>query len=320
MPASIQELAKRARVSVATVSRVFNNRPYVKKEVRERILKLAREINYMPRFTARKDVVAVVVDGLAGISLGGYEAAMIAAMTRQLSLHDLHFQIIPASELEFAREKFIQGAVAIVTSEQSIARVQQVSGFPVVSTHIIKGIPTVCSDHRQGAFIATQHLIARNHKRIGLIVHSLESDDPGSSSPLRVAGYCDALKKAKIPYDRVLVQPTDKQSAFEAAAKILHAKPTAMIVCGEGMSAPISYTLHLLGASIPSQVSLITYEQPGVSQYHLPPHTTIEQDFDGVAQAAVEQLMRVIEGTGSTQSGPVMIANRLIERESVETI
>ena len=310
----IYDIASKSGVSTATVSRVFNKKPFVRDEVKKKVLKVARELNYSPKLTARKDNVAIIVEGIDEINIGNYGSSLITTISRLLIENGLNFLIVPVSEIDFVHQNFVMGAIAIVHAGESIKRIREVKEFPVLMINCpVKNLHSICSDHKQGIQLAVNYLFKFGHERIGILLAS------GSSwgEEERLEGYKESMKKSNIKFDGRLIQTGEKQSTFEAAAKILKAKSTSLIISGEDCVLPVTYALNLLNQRIPDDISVISFENERVSKYLTPPHTTISQHIKEIAETSVKEMVKIIRDKRKGLVN-IKIKNSLNERESVK--
>ena len=281
---SITAIAKAAGVSVASVSRVFNDRPNVRPEVRDRVLACARELGYRPRQTARRDAVALVTGELGGGYAGQVAKAMLAAARRRAWRLDL----LAADDVPRLAGRLLAGVVSIVpeTLQHAPALGElQAEALPMVTiNHRVGAVPCVRSDDRAALRDAVGYLYARGHRRMALLTTNNES----LANTERRAGYMDGLRHAGLSLDPALVQRcTYPDEAVAKVAQLLQHHPDALIATGEGSGPIIAQALDLLGRKPGSDLSLISHELPGTSPWLLPAQTTIAQDFDGLAEHAL---------------------------------
>lgn len=311
----IYEIANEVGVSTATVSRVFNKKPYVKEEIRQKVLGAARRLGYSPKFTVRKDNIAIIVEGLDKINLGNYETLLIATISRYLIKERFNFEIIPIHEIDFLHQNFIEGALAILYDSESIKKIKTVANnVPVLTINYpLENFHGVYSDHKQGMKLAVEYLAKHRHARIGLFLDYLTS----WGSKERIKGYQESVKEFHLEFDEERIQSREKQSIFESVARIVKTKPTALIIASEDSVLPVTYALHLLDKKIPADISVVSYENKRISQYLSPPHTTISQHLEEMAEISVEKMAGIVRGE---ENGKVVVAieNGLIERDSVK--
>jgi LacI family transcriptional regulator len=93
----------------------------------------------------------------------------------------------------------------------------------------------------------------------------------------------------------------------------------SMIIAGEDMLYPVNYALDILRYKIPEDISVISYENRMISEYMIPPHTAIAQDFDSLADNALRLADKALDGTLESDTR-ILVPGKLIIRESVKSI
>lgn len=323
---SIVDVAKAAGVSVSTVSRVFSSKAHFKRETRDRILKVARKLDYSPRKWNRqtKTAIAVIIEGRRGtLCRDTYDKEMLVAVSSGLTKHDAFFECIPLSEMDLVRSGAFQGAITILHSEVAPEFFNGLSGrLPIMHVnHAEYGGASVNSDDEQGLFQAMEHLAAYGHRRVGILTRG-QPDRLDITQGRRLQGYLQAVKHFGLEADESLVVRHQHQVAqiIEPLAQCLKAKPSAIIdTYGEDTGAPLMHALHLLDKRVPEDLSVITYENPTVAPFLIPPHTTIAQDMERIGELAVQKLMAWIAGK-KPDAQRVDVPCRLIKRWSVKNL
>lgn len=317
---SITELARKANVSVATVSRAMNNHPYVKKDVYDRIMNAAHEINYMPtRKNAQKKRIGIIVSGFDTHALNAYSSNMLLHLSKHCGLNGFSMEIIPFTDLYLVEENFLKVAVTF-EAPASLVALKKIkhTQFICVNTRV-DGFPCVTSDHAQGIETAISYLVKHGHKNIAMILPSEPKPFINTSVSQRRDGFLKALADRGLPaYEDMIVYIKDKP--VESVAKIIRAQnPDALIIAGEDIY-PANYAISLLGISVPKDLSVISYENMFISEYMNPPQTTVAQDFDRLAAEAMKLADEVVSGGIIDPALNIIVPNRFIERESVRSI
>lgn len=310
---TINEVAADCQVSTATVSRVFNRRGTVSEPTRQRVLETAQRLGYSPRITARRDCLAVVVEGFDQLSQGGYHGMLISALTREVSARGYRLEMLPAAELPTLSGKFFHGIISCLYREESLLLLEAGKGIPRVAINSQpQGIPAVCSDDIQGMGLAVAHLVEAGHRRIALLAR------PGDThaSCARREGFAQAAERHKLAVSGCPVLTIgDEESLMEPVARALKAESTALIVTGEENGPRVSAALNLLRERVPEDRSLITFNHCGISEYLLPAQTALSQDFPALAREALTLLE-----AGPIRRRIIRIPYSLHVRGSVATI
>lgn len=315
---NIDDIARAAGVSISTVSRVFNRRPYVKEEVRQKVMAAANSMEYCPKVTACRDTIAIVAAGLKTMQSGGYDSAIISAIVENALASGLKTEIVPLSNIDLVFENFVQAVIGITYNHESDEKLRNIKNTPVLMiNNVVPDFSYVCTDHKGGIKKATQYLIEHGHSRIGLYFASDVSQTWGSSQ--RLDGYKEALQEAGIPFLKELIG-IGLSKLFEEMARIcLVHNPTSFIVCGENLAMPAWYTLQLLKKRVPEDISLILFDSPGITPYLLPRPAILKQDFDMLGKVTVEKIKQIIAGTHKGRI-EVILPTEFIEGETVRQL
>ena len=149
---------------------------------------------------------------------------------------------------------------------------------------------------------------------IFLLIYS--GNDTNWCNRNRVAGFIKALKSLQIEADdKAILYSPDVKGVYEPLGRLLKAGVTGLICAGESFGPAISYAMDLFGCKVPQDVSVITWEKKRVSEFLLPPHTTLCQDFEALCTASLDTLEALWN-----RSEPVrdrIIDYKLIKRDSV---
>lgn len=314
---NIKEIAKIAGVSPSTVSRVFNKRPYVKEETKRKIIEIARKYNYSPKQAKRKINVGILVEGIDTINIGGYESILLTTIAKYILKNDFTFEIIPVSEIDFTYKNFYDGCISLTYWPESTEKVKEIKNIPIITiNNPIKSFYNIYSDHKEGIEIAVNYLVSKGHKRIGFFRRTGRS----WGAKERLIGYINGLKKNNIEYEEELVETEEENgSTLKAIAKICKNNPTSLIICGEDAVFEVMHSLYLLDKKIPDDISVISFENIYISQFLIPPHTTISQNLEEIGEKAGNIIRKIIEGEKIKEKN-IIIRNVLIERESVKDL
>ncbi len=320
MKASIKDIARASGCSIATVSRTFTQKANVSDEVRRKIIETAKTLGYDPRLSVRRDCIAILTDCYGMLSFGPYETMLLPALGKQIAAKGMHMEIIPYSELEVFHGKFFRGVVSLLFQPEHLEALNTPALRRKTSLAAINsmtpGIPAACSNERQGVRISLEALAAKGHRRIGLAV-------PKESTWCqreRIKAYLEESAKLSLDCDESLVmkaeQPLDKIA--EPILRLLKEKVSALLVADEELGVAVSYGLNLLGVKIPGEISVIGREFERVSKFCLPPQTTLCQDYNRLAERAVEMILEKEPGEDvKGESRIEFIDYLLIDRDSV---
>ncbi len=312
---NITAIAKLAGVSPATVSRTLNNHPYVTREVQGRVFDAIHRLGYQPRTPSDKKRLAIIINDRHESELNSYGSSMLFHLTCQCERHNTTAEIFGVSNMELLEENFLRAAIVFqdFLTEKILKRFPYTQFISV--NNRIPGCALVCSDEKQGVALAFNHLRNRGHRRIAMLLPNTGSN---SSVVLRRAAFCELSAAAGIRDPDSMIAAL-LPHPFESIVKLLRSvKPDALLVAGEDMLFLANYAVAMLGLNVPGNISIVSYENYYVSRYMVPPHTTVAQDFEHLAENAVLLARKVLLENVSVADSEIILPNRLIERDSVK--
>ncbi|MCF1595736.1 LacI family DNA-binding transcriptional regulator [Streptomyces muensis] len=307
MATTMTEVARAAGVSQKTVSRVVNGEPHVSPEVRDRVLRVIRELDYRPNNAARALLLGryrrIGVVSL-GTALYGPSTLLI---TLERAMQRAGYSFALASTLEgqpvsVAVEALLkQGVDGIVLSEpiDDGTPLRLSADVPVVSlgegVDLTEGVGAVVgADGVAAARIATEHLLSLGHRTVWHI--------PGPqnwwAARDRLRGWREALAAAGAPEPPLATEGDWSPAAGYTAGRQLArlADVTAVFVANDDMAIGALHAFTEAGRSVPDDISVIGYDDIPAAAHLSPPLTTVRQNFTAVADRAVDHLIALIEG------------------------
>lgn len=315
---TIQQIAREARVSTATVSRVFGNHPNVKANVKERVFEVARRHGYFPRLSVRRRNVILITPSWAEYPVQNYVEMVISHLARELSARGYRIEVLPDDSLERLDNIQFCGAIRIGSDESPKAGWGRRFDAPLVLIDKEAGAPqdgvfSVRSNEAQGMELAIDYLFKRGHRRIGCLVSRAKA----GNSTQRVRFLEEALAARGLTPDASPVRLVTEESYIEDVGKLMRGKPDAIFSPGGSGGIIAAYGLSLYGKRVPEDISLVVSERAMISRYCIPPQTAITQDYGALAAAAVD----VIDARLRKQpvASDTVLDYQLIERDSVAT-
>jgi DNA-binding LacI/PurR family transcriptional regulator len=304
MPTTIADVARRAEVSTATVSRVLAGHGRARPETRERVRAAARELGYRPSGVARS--LRQRATRTLGLIVTDIENPFFPQLVRAVedAARDLGYAILlcnadddPEREsgyLDLLVDRWVDGIVIAASSLGARHREWLANApLPIVlvnSTDTQIGLPTIGSDNRAGGAIAAHYLAELGHRRFGLITAPPRNLD----GPDRLAGARDALREAGIDDRAVLVATAEAGVAGgqSAAEEILRREPgtTGIIAYNDLMAIGAMRAVRAAGRRIPVDVSVVGFDDVDLAAYVDPPLTTIAQATSRLGHWAVAEL------------------------------
>ena len=301
---TIRDLARLAKVSVPTVSRVLNGHP-VDQELAERVLKAARELNYVPNRSARRlrGAGSRLIGAIFSDFSNPFYTRLLRAVENEIASSDATLIVAnsgsdPAREaklLRIMREEGVAGLFIAPTDEGPDALSATVeTGFPVVVVDRAMRdlqVDTVHSKNFEATLGAVKHLVGVGHRKIGFVggPHHL------SSARDRYSGYLYGLSDAGIAArpDHVVFGDFRMESGRTCAASLLDLAdpPTAMLVSNNEMVIGALNYIHSSGRIIPDDIAVVGFDDFPWSISLNPPLTAVAQPVEDIARVAAGLLM-----------------------------
>lgn len=316
---TVADVARHARVSPMTVSRVINSDPNVLPATRDRVGKAIAALRYVPNAAARSlaggqqcriallhanpsaaFLSEFLMGSLAQANLS--DAQLIvehcglserpAALVRRLVSHRADAVLLPPPLCDD-----LSLLAALV--EAGLPMAQIATGRPLPFAHAL----TIGDE--KAAHSMTTHLIALGHRRIGLIAGALNQ----TASASRRAGYDRALVQAGLTVDSALLAQGDftYRSGLDATEALLAVapRPTAIFACNDDMAAAAVAVAHRHRLGVPGDLSVCGFDDSAMSRMIWPQITTIQQPVAEMARQATALLAESVRGNAASLVKPV---------------
>jgi LacI family transcriptional regulator len=304
---TILDVALKANVSIATVSRVVNNSSHkVNSLTKKNVLKAIRELDYRPNALAKgllKKKTMTIGIIIPDISNPYYAEIVrgIQDMADQFGyaiilLNTDRNQDWIIKHIYFLREKSADGIIfsgGTIHGEKVLSSLKELRERVVVIGRHRVDFPAVVINNVGGAAKATQHLIGLNHKRIGFI----GGPDKSTSSRDRLSGYKNALAQSSCPIDKNLIKKGDltPRSGYLLAKELIRKEQfTAIFAANDQMAIGAVRAAKELGSRVPEDLSVVGFDNIPFSSYFVPSLTTVEIPMYQIGAAAMEMLVNLI--------------------------
>ncbi|MFP4287040.1 MAG: LacI family DNA-binding transcriptional regulator [Candidatus Izemoplasmataceae bacterium] len=319
---TIKDVAKKANVSVATVSRVINNTGYVNEETRQIVLKAIKELEYIPNELARSlfkkqsKIIGLIVPHLTTY----FFAELIEALEESLASRGYKLMIFNAKD-EIEREKRymqvfnqynIDGIILAAHSTQYKDYLDLNIPIITIDHTLDEKVPSVTSDNETGGRLAAQKFVDTKCKKV---IH-LQGPSFLLTVLNRNKGFKDVITEAGIELhtvDLAFVKPD-----FNLIYNFIgHHKDVDGIFCSSDVLALHALrALHKLGKKVPEDVQVIGFDNIELCELVTPNLSTIDQSIETIAEEATKTLVSIIN-KNETIAHKVIPVN-LIERESTK--
>jgi LacI family transcriptional regulator len=328
--ATIHDIAEEAGVSVATVSRVLNQRDHVAPETRELVSQIVRDRGYVVNRSARS--LQFGSTGLVGLLVPlvhpDYFSTIVAGATEALYEHDMRAVLAP-TEHKHDREVTLldrlmhgttDGALLVLPEESSDELELLLASnyrFVVIDPRLPLDarIPAVSAAHSSGADDAVRHLLELGHRRIGVITGPRD----WVATEERRRGYHAALASVGILPDAALEIESDFEitGGVRAALRLLDMAepPTAIFAFNDNLAIGAIRAAVARDLRVPEDVSVVGFDDSEHASLITPALTTVRQPLAEMGRTAVSLLRRLLDGE-RFETLHVELGTRLIVRAS----
>jgi LacI family transcriptional regulator len=312
----VKDVAHAAGVSVATVSRVYNTPEIVREELRQRVLKAAKDLEYRPNPAARalrsqrSHIIGAVIPTLDYAIF----ARMINALQREL--HEARFSLFVATSGfdnaavgEAAASLIDRGAEALLlvgtVEDDVLFELIESKRIPVVCTysfHEGQRIPFIGFDNFEATRQVTEYLISLGHRRLAMVAGPIQGNDRQQT---RIAAFKQVLRDHDLSSVAPLVVETHYtiEEGADAVRHILRERPdTTAIICNSDILAfGVFAECRELGISVPGEMSVAGHDDQDFAHFLDPPLTTVAVPADEMGRRAAEALLGAVKSRTTPQ-------------------
>ena len=306
---TIADVAERAQVSIATVSRVLNGTTPVQPEKAERVRLAMEELQFVPRSAAR--VLASRRTNTIGLVFSEISGAFFPHLLKgiEAQLHSGGYELLIYStdskhpkQRKPIGEHNTDGLLIFTTSlePEELKRLYTVN-FPLVLMHATPpqgmNIPVITIENKDGASMLVSHLIEKHGRRRIVFLRGPESHE---DSQWRERGYREALESHDIPFDSKLVASGkfEEEIAFGAIQQLIHdgIEFDAVFAGDDDAAIGVYRALKAADRIIPDDVAVVGFDDVQFARYISPALTTIRAPIEDVGREAVRQMLRQLNG------------------------
>jgi len=313
MPQSLtlEKIATAAGVSRSTVSRVINEQPNVRPEVRQRVLQVVEELGYHPNAAARslvnrrsQTLGVVIPETINTVFVDPFFPNVLRGLASAANEHQYYLMLSMVSRptdedfyRRVLRSQMLDGVVIVsaLADDPLIPRlVRDRVPFVSVGRYPDKsGVSYVDADNVRGARVATEHLLQCGRRRIATVTGPLNM----IAGLDRREGYQSALREAGLPVDEKLIVAGDftENSGYTSMQQLLPLEPDAVFVASDLMAVGVLRALHQAGRRVPDDVAVVGFDDAPIVDFTDPPLTTVRQPVYELGVMAVKSLLRLLE-------------------------
>lgn len=340
--ANIKDIADLAKVSVATVSNVLNNRGRVGEETRKKILKIVEEMEYKPNRVAKSlkmnktHTIGVIVEDLSvfnapeiidGINEFAEENDYSILLTNlrlfkkfgnQFPDVDTYKEMVMPLFHQLLSNQ-VEGIIYIGIHRRNVSGILPESNTPVVYTYCDTSNDTDISinyDDYKASFDATNYLIKKGYREVALISGLINSE----SALERFNGYCKALMDSSIQFNPNYVKTGDWEfeSGYMMAMDLLkeEKRPSAILAMNDLMAGGVLKAAKELNLDVPAELAIFGFDNREISSYYTPKLSTVSLPLhDMGGERSIKTLIDVINGN-NIKTNKIKLLCELIERDS----
>lgn len=316
---TIQDVARRAGVGAATVSRVLSGNGYVKSETRERIQRAIEELNYTPNEMARNlfyqksGIVAVIVPELAHPFVAELVSAMEAALCRAgyqtMVCNTFYEKNYEQRYLDMLKRRMVDGIIFAAHTSLDVSQYQNLD-LPIIGFDRILGpdIPCVSADHEAGGRLAAEVLLECGCKNV---LQFVGADHAGEQQAVWPGDWViTPADQRHIVFQRLMEEHgvrcrcVFEHNLFLSADRACRIVETAFQTYPEvdgvfGADLFAMACLHYAlehGRRVPRDLKIVSYDGTNATQFMTPSLTTVCQPFQDLAEASVRLILQLIQG------------------------
>ena len=333
MNVTIADIARKAKVSKMTVSRVLNNQRHVADATAERVRQVMKELGYHPNLVARSlssqrtMTIGVVIPKTEKLFLDNYIAQVLSGVTDIAQENNYQIMLIPVSQpgkdngdyLKYVRGKQFDGLILLKAkvNDSNLSALAE-SGFPYIMVNYRKfgdDYNFVDSENVKGAEYAVEHLYEKGHRKIAFVAGSMDEMNARD----RFKGYRNVLEKYSLPFreEYVVYGDFNRERAYENSKKLLDLadRPTAIFCSDDYMALGVIEQIKNYGLTVPSDIAIVGFDNIEIGEFSKPALTTVNQPMYEIGKSSMQALLALIR---NVRRNPIriMLRTELIVRES----
>jgi DNA-binding LacI/PurR family transcriptional regulator len=341
MRVTINDIAKAAGYSKTTVSFAFNDPSRISTEARDKVLRAAEELGYVPDPVARSlssrrhGTIGLLLPQPIPLALKNpYMVRLISGLGEVCNREGLSLTMLPPTRGNLqssVRSAAVDGFVTIgLHPEAEIVQVIQHRHIPFVTIdgETDAGIPCIGVNDREAARLAMAHMLAHGHRDVGVVIMADErlpdQEEYSATGRERISGYQEALEAKGISWDDPAIVKIHVQCSLDggrtAGREILqhHANVTGVVAMSDILAIGIVQEVVKAGKRVPWDISVVGFDDIPEASFLSPALTTIWQPAEDKGLRAGELLVKMINK--KTVEQRVEFRCRLIQRESVADV
>jgi LacI family transcriptional regulator, repressor for deo operon, udp, cdd, tsx, nupC, and nupG len=325
--ANIQQVAKQAGVSVATVSRVLNRQNTVSAKTKMRVEEAIKKLNYEPSLLGRNlrtsesrllliliptisnPFYLEIIKGIEQVAISQNYNILLCETDSNPKKENIYFDLV--------RKKMADGIISMDPAVNVETLKKLAENYAIIQCSEYEectGIPYVTIDNEEASYRAVKHLIQIGHKKIAL----MNSDEKYLFARQRKMGYKRALEENGITLKNEYIIPTQRlgfENGQQAMKKILNLqdRPTALFAVSDLLAIGALKEINAAGLHVPNDIAVVGFDKIDFSNMTNPTLTTIAQPMKRMGSVAARMLIEKIKGE---EVESIILDHELVIRES----
>ncbi|MBE1555540.1 LacI family DNA-binding transcriptional regulator [Sporosarcina limicola] len=332
MRTTIYDVAKEAKVSIATVSKVINNKGHISEKTKRKVQEVIVALNYQPNMMAsalmgkRTKTIGLLIPDIAN--------PFFSELARSIEDrgHEFGYNLVMCSTdyiqekenkyITLLKRKSVDGFI-IASGFENLDKIEELVKEDIPVAIVARDSPmfyvnTVALDDFMGGYLAASHLIELGHKNIGVIARDVWSNRE------RLRGFKQALEENKLEFtpDFEFIKEINHIEAGKyMTRKYLDAPhpPTAIFACNDLLAAGVIQGGKEVGMSVPEDLSVIGFDNTILATIIEPPLTTISQPIQNMGKEVMDIMISMITGEVKEKRRLTLLPS-LVERKSTSKL
>ncbi len=336
--ATIKDVAKKAGVTIGTVSRVLNHKKWVSDDCKEKVLAAIKDLHYKPQAHARRlrqkesRIFGVIAPHHTSMFSSPFFTNIMEGIEEVSAEHQYRLLLHPLNDTARAQLSYrlllgdgsVDGMFVLNSwsNDASIRELIEASVPFVLINGKITGkeeLPYVGLNNRCGVIKAIAYLKEQGHERIGMINGRMTT----TNALERFQSFQDALAENKLEFEKDWVGDGDfeEEGGFKACLQIMKAirKPSAILCANDLMAMGAIRALKSLGLMVPENISIVGFDNMEEAAYNQPALTTVSYSPYEMGKKAAQKMFQLVAGEKLKENATIL-ESQLIERNSTKKI
>lgn len=315
---TIFDVAEKAGVSFVSVSRVFNGHTNVSERMQKRVLEAARVLGYQPRLVSRPGLIGILVRDRPETCIERDLHTFCSHLFHAAARRNYFMEIIPITMTHLLVQHLVDGIIEVDLGAQELMALTNLPKIPVVLTQSRNPYPhwsSVCVDYENEATLALDQVTRAGHERVAVLMDC--RDSLAANTRKRVIRERLSHRHAKTPVLRLF--DNSEKPLEHHVEQILGDGHTALVnfsTCGTGPL--LDQLLNVQKCRIPEDLSLLMLDNSDICGHYHPRISFIRQPLEEVAETAIEELVRLIQGQPPRKN--LLFPSRYVDNKSIRNL